>query len=73
MGANSLRQLEELKPLFDHHKAKGLSATAVNIIVARKLVRIAFAIATKPGATFERKNLLPQLREKRENEVQALT
>lgn len=73
MGVNSLRNLEELKPLFDHHKAKGLSPTAVNIIVVRKLVRIAFAIATKPGAIFERKNLLPQLREKRENETHPLT
>lgn len=60
-GANSLRNLEDLKPLFEHHAKKGLSATAVNNLVARKIVRIAYAHATKPEAYFERKNLLPQL------------
>jgi transposase len=60
-GANSLRKIEELKPLFEHHEKKKLSATAVNNIVARKLVRIAYAIAKRPEAYFERKNLLPQL------------
>lgn len=60
-GANSLRKTKELKPLFEHHEAKKLSTTAVNLIVARKIVRIAYALATKPEAHFERKNLLPHL------------
>jgi transposase len=60
-GANSLRNIEELKPLFEHHANKKLAKTAVNNIVSRKLVRIAYAFATKPEAHYERKNLLPQL------------
>jgi transposase len=60
-GANSLRRLDELKPLFEHHAKKGLATTAVNNLIARKLVRVAYAHATKPEAYFERKNLLPQL------------
>ncbi len=62
-GANSLRKLSELAPLFEHHAAKRLSTTAVNIIVARKIMRIAFAISQNPGAVFKRENLLPQLRQ----------
>jgi transposase len=60
-GANSLRNLEDLKPLFDHHAGKGLAPTAVNNIVARKLVRIAYALSTRTEACYQRKNLLPQL------------
>ena len=60
-GVNALRRLEELRPLFEHHQAKNLSTTAVNNIVARKIIRIAYALARHPEATFERKNLLPQL------------
>lgn len=60
-GANSLRKLEELKPLFQHHEAKGLPKTAVNIVVARKILRIAYALAKRSEAHFERKNLMPQL------------
>lgn len=60
-GANSLRRLPELQPLFAHHEAKRLSKTAVNVIVARKILRIAYALATQPEATFRRKNLLPHL------------
>jgi transposase len=60
-GANCLRKLPELQPLFDHHQAKKLSKTAVNVIVARKLTRIAYALATQEHATFERENMLPRL------------
>ena len=60
-GVNALRRLDELRPLFEHHQAKKLSTTAVNNIVARKIVRIAYAISKHPESTFERKNLLPQL------------
>lgn len=65
-GANSLRNLTELAPLFEHHASKKLSTTAVNIIVARKLMRIAYAVAHNPDAVVKRENLLPQLRQKRE-------
>ena len=61
-GVNSLRKLPELQPLFAHHEAKKLTKTAVNNIVARKLTRIAYALATKPEATFKRENLLPHLK-----------
>ncbi|HVT11471.1 MAG TPA: transposase [Fimbriimonadaceae bacterium] len=61
-GANSLRKIQTLRPLFEHHEAKKYAPTQVNTIVARKLLRVAFAIATKPEAAFKRENLLPQLR-----------
>lgn len=60
-GASALRKVEELKPLFKHHEGKNLTPTAVNNIVARKILRIAYAVAKRPEAYFERKNLLPQL------------
>jgi len=60
-GANSLRRVEELQPLFEHHAKKNLPPTAVNNVISRKLVRIAYAFSKKPEAYFERKNLLPQL------------
>lgn len=60
-GVNSLRNIPELQPLFEHHAAKKLSPTAVNLVVARKIVRIAYAFRKKPEAFFERKNLLPHL------------
>lgn len=61
-GANSLRRLKELEPLFKHHAKKGLSPTAANLAVARKLVRVAYSHRRSPEAFFERKNLLPQLK-----------
>lgn len=63
-GANSLRNIPELKPLFTHHEAKGLAPTAVNLLIARKFIRIAYALAKSDTATFERKNLLPQVKKK---------
>jgi transposase len=68
-GANSLRKLSELAPLFEHHAAKRLSTTAVNIIVARKLMRIAYAVSQNPDAVFKRENLLPQLRQNRRTDL----
>lgn len=61
-GVNSLRNIPELRPLFEHHESKRLSKTAVNNVVARKIIRIAHALATKPEATFKRTNLLPHLK-----------
>lgn len=43
-AANSLRRSRAWQPLFLRYALRGLSKTAVNAIVARKLLRIAFSI-----------------------------
>lgn len=43
-AANSLRRSKAWQPLFLRYASRGLSKTAVNAIVARKLLRIAFAV-----------------------------
>lgn len=55
--ANSLRCCHSFKPLFKRHHDKGLRTSAVNMIVARKILRVAFHLATT-GARYDRAKLL---------------
>jgi transposase len=55
--ANSLRRTKDFQPLFKRHHDKGLRTNAVNMIVARKLLRVAHYLATT-GARYDRAKLL---------------
>jgi transposase len=46
-SANALRRSKAWKPLFQRYESRGLSKTATNVIVARKILRIAFAVLVK--------------------------
>lgn len=52
-AANSLRCSAHYKPLFARHHAKGLRTKAVNVIVARRILRVAFEVAVH-GVRFDR-------------------
>jgi len=52
-GAQSLRCIQHFKPLFARYQSRGKRVTETNVIVARKIVRTAFAVAYK-GAQYER-------------------
>ncbi len=46
-AASSLRVIAHFKPLFAKHHAKGIKAKGVNVILARRILRAAFEIASK--------------------------
>jgi transposase len=48
------------KPLYEHHRAKGLSSTAVLVILARRIARTAWSIYTHK-TTFDAQRLMPGL------------
>ena len=51
VGALSACKTKLWRPIYERYRARGLSSTATLNIIARKLVRIAFAIA-KTGEPF---------------------
>jgi transposase len=57
-AASALRRNKAWKGVFDHYKASGRPATAVNNIVARKLARIAWAMAQNDSRRFDRAKAL---------------
>ena len=57
-AASSLRRNKAWDDVFTHHKLPGRSPTAVNNIVARKLARIAWALAQKESARYDRAKAL---------------
>jgi transposase len=57
-AASTLRRNKAWKGVFDHYQASGRPPTAVNNIVARKLARIAWAIAQNESLRFDRAKAL---------------
>lgn len=55
--ANAMRSIDDLKPLFEKYDKRGMRAKATNMIVFRKLLRAAFAIA-KHGEQYDRATFL---------------
>jgi transposase len=51
VGAMAACKTKIWKPIYEHYRARGLSSTATLNVIARKLVRIAFAIV-KTGLPF---------------------
>jgi transposase len=58
LAAFAANHSKALKPLYTHIRAKGFSTTESMVILARKLLRVAFAI-WKSQETFNPEQLLP--------------
>lgn len=58
LAARSLCRSEPWKPVFERHRAKGLSHTAASVAVARKLLRVAWGLAAHPGRVYDRAKTL---------------
>ena len=46
VAAMSAKKTKAWKPLFEHYRAKGLSSTAVLVILARRIARTAWSLYT---------------------------
>lgn len=57
-AASSLRRIKAWDKVFAHYQVPGRSSTAVNNILARKLARIAWALAQKDLARYDRAKAL---------------
>ena len=60
LAAFAASHSKALKPLYTHIRAKGFSTTESMVILARKLLRVAFAI-WKGQETFNQQQLLPKV------------
>lgn len=61
MAAMAAAKQSDWQPFLQRHLAKGLSRTAVLCIVARKIVRIAWSIWTKPGEVYDPRRIAGQV------------
>ena len=56
--AQSLRKIPDFKKLFADIFARGIKTKGANMIVGRKLLRVAFSLFKNPEAVYDRKKLL---------------
>ena len=61
MAAMAAAKNAEWKSFMQRHLSKGLSRTAALCIIARKIVRIAWSIWTRPGEAYDPRRIGGQL------------